>query len=147
MNAQLTTINEKCVGGNNTHATQVRKSRYLLGLCYIALFCIIWIGASVSTQFMFDSEEIDSPFLMTYVGVTLLVFLFPIKYLTETWFPNKDKTTLDATLESAIDSFDEELAKAKAYGELLEVISKRSLQHATSPKQWNHKKHALAAFQ
>lgn len=130
-------------------APRIANGRYLLGLFFILLQCFVWIGASVLTQYMFDEDEFESPFLMTYSGVALLIFLLPLKMLMD----RIRRTTTPETTEAitpdlgAADSFDEALSKASAYSELLEVVSTRSLQHAATNKQWSHKKHILAALQ
>ena len=133
-------------------APRIANGRYLLGLFFILAQCFVWIGASVLTQYMFDQEEFESPFLMTYTGVALLIFLLPFKMLTDklrrTQTPETTTTAAATHAQDlgAADSFDEALSKASGYSELLEVVSTRSLQHATTNKQWSHKKHILAAL-
>ena len=126
---------EICVG------PAVKNTRYLWGLVFICLQCMVWVAASVLTQYMYEETSIQSPFLMTYVGVTLLAILLPFKLLFD-WYK---ETHPDDSLQ-ATDSFEEAISNARAYTDILEVVSVRSMLHATAKKQWNHKKHVLAAL-
>jgi hypothetical protein len=62
---------------------EIKNARYLLGLFFIFLQCLVWIGTSVLTQYMFDETSFSSPFVMTYAGVALLSLMLPLKYLSD----------------------------------------------------------------
>jgi hypothetical protein len=122
--------------------------KYLLGLFFIAAQCFIWIAASVLTQYMFEETPVESPFLMTYVGVALLVILFPLQWMADRWQERKNGTTNTTTDGPAIqeaDSFDQ--AVTTDYHTIVELVTTKSVQNAKTKKPWNHKKHALAALQ
>jgi hypothetical protein len=125
------------------YVPRVTNSRYVLGLGFILLQCCVWVAASVLTQYMFEETSVESPFLMTYVGVALMTLMFPLRWMKDRLWYDPDV----AAHVSEADSFDEAIAKANAYGDILEVMTTRSRAHAQSKKQWNHKKHALAALQ
>lgn len=54
------------------------KASYALGLFYIISVAIIWSAASILVQFLYQNLEFDSPFLLTYIGTSLLIVLIPI---------------------------------------------------------------------
>ena len=54
------------------------KASYALGLCYIISVSIIWSAASILVQYLYQNLEFDSPFLLTYIGTSLLMILIPI---------------------------------------------------------------------
>jgi solute carrier family 35 protein F5 len=124
---------------------EIKNARYLLGLFFIFLQCLVWIGTSVLTQYMFDETSFSSPFVMTYIGVALLALLLPFKYLSDRFSDRASSPGIN-TAHSEEDSFAKELENAQAYGEILEVMTTRSVEHARAAKPWNHKKHILAAL-
>ncbi len=54
------------------------KASYVLGLFYIISVAVIWSAASILVQFLYQNLEFDSPFLLTYIGTSLLIVLIPI---------------------------------------------------------------------
>jgi solute carrier family 35 protein F5 len=59
-----------------------RSSRaYLLGLFFIVLVCIIWSASSLLTQYVYTEHSFRSPFLLTYVGVSLFSLWLPVWYV------------------------------------------------------------------
>lgn len=119
------------------------SGRYVLGLCCILLQCFVWITASVLTQYMFAETPLESPFLMTYCGVAMMMLMLPLQMLMERM---KNHCGAQHCLGiEANDSFAEEIANASAYN-ILDIVATRSRLHATTQKQWDHKKHALAAL-
>lgn len=128
-------------------APNVGNGRYLLGLCFIVLQSFVWISASVITQYMFRETAIDSPFLMTYIGVAECMVLFPLKWLIDRFSNSPEKDQQDLEQKKDSDSFDEAIEKATDYSDILDTISVHSRQNAKTKKPWNHRKHALAALQ
>jgi solute carrier family 35 protein F5 len=57
---------------------------FLLGLLFIVVSAWIFAGSSAVVQYLYSSE-FDSPFLITYLGVSLFCFLLPFKYVTDRW--------------------------------------------------------------
>ena len=136
MFGQIATV-EICTGSKKING------RYALGLCCILLQCFVWITASVLTQYMFAETPLESPFLMTYVGATLLIFMLPGHMLMERW--SKYGGPHNCFGIEPNDSFADDIANASGY-DILEIVASRSRSLASSKKQWNHKKHALAAL-
>ena len=115
------------------------RSRYLLGLFFILLQCVVWISASVLTQYLYGEEEFHSPFLMTYVGVSLNIVFLPLKLLTDRFGCSNELSA------ASCDSFDDELAQSTHYNDILATVASRS--HILGRNvSWNHKKHLLAAL-
>jgi hypothetical protein len=56
--------------------------KYGLGLFYILLVALIWALSSVLVQYMYNAYAFDSPFLLTYIGVSLFTWPLPMKYIT-----------------------------------------------------------------
>jgi len=121
-----------------------RFGRYILGLFIILLLCLIWTVASVMTQYLYSEAEFASPFLMTYIGVTTLAVLLPIKLLTDRF-----GFTIDpCSIVPESDSFDQDIASASSYKDVLEIMTVRTNDLITNKhKYWSHKKHILAALQ
>ena len=58
------------------------KASYALGLFFIVSVSIIWSAASILVQYLYQGLDFDSPFLLTYIGTSLLTVLIPIFILT-----------------------------------------------------------------
>ena len=142
------------------------RSRYALGLFFILLQCIVWIAAAVLTQHVYSDNDDTSPFLMTYIGMSLMAPLFLPIELWNDWKARKiwkrysrrssnasDEETDDGcggcmnmSLET-VDSFDEDLESMKTPYCLINLMRERTIALADQKKQikpWNHKKHMLA---
>ena len=129
---------------DNDAKEELKRGRYILGIGFILAQCVVWIAASVLTQYMFNESDNSSPFLMTYTGVALMMIFLPVHWISERLKRVPGLETCPGIEE--VDSFDQDIAQANAYSDILTVMQKRSLQHATSTKKWNHKKHVLAAL-
>jgi solute carrier family 35 protein F5 len=58
------------------------QMKYGLGLVFIVLVALIWALSSVMVQYMYNAYAFDSPFLLTYIGVSLFTWPLPMKYIT-----------------------------------------------------------------
>lgn len=56
---------------------------YTLGVVFIFVCASLWAGSSVLIQFIYQNLSFDSPFLLTYLATSLLVFHLPYWYLKE----------------------------------------------------------------
>jgi len=56
---------------------------YILGLCFIFLVSIIWSLSSILVQYLYQSLNFSSPFLLTYIGTSLFIILIPSRLLWE----------------------------------------------------------------
>lgn len=56
---------------------------YLLGLCFVFLVSIIWSLSSILVQYLYQSLNFSSPFLLTYIGTSLFIILIPSRLLWE----------------------------------------------------------------
>ena len=136
-------------------APTLPNPRYIAGLGFILAQCFVWIGTSVLTQYIFEETVIESPFLMTYLGVALCMIMFPVRWLNEKWQERKaqygDPCATADIVQHAMnkddDSFDQAIDNAKNYTSMMEVVTTRSVQNAKTKKPWNHRKHVLAALQ
>ena len=56
---------------------------YTLGLFFILLVSLIWAAASILVQWVYNSDEFDfdSPFLLTYIGVSLFTCFLPANWI------------------------------------------------------------------
>lgn len=62
------------------NACSVCCSPYTLGLFFILCVSLIWSAASILVQFLYTKQSFDSPFLLTYIGVSLFTILLPTKF-------------------------------------------------------------------
>ena len=62
------------------NACSVCCSPYTLGLFFILCVSLIWSAASILVQFLYTKQRFDSPFLLTYIGVSLFTILLPTKF-------------------------------------------------------------------
>jgi solute carrier family 35 protein F5 len=53
------------------------QMKYGLGLVFIVLVALIWALSSVMVQYMYNAYAFDSPFLLTYIGVSLFTWPCP----------------------------------------------------------------------
>lgn len=101
----------------NTAMSSSSSSEYWLGLFFIFLVSVLWSGSSVLVQFIYeDSNNNDNsnsgknistnaltPFLVTYVGVSLFSLWLPFQFLSNLILhekKNKPKYARDDTTES-----------------------------------------------
>jgi solute carrier family 35 protein F5 len=123
------------------------KGQYLLGLFFIFLQCLAWIFAAVITQSVYEELSFNSPFFMSYFGMSMLAFLLPVKYLTD-----RIGVTEDPSLQcETFDSMDAHLATATNFHQNIQVLRERSgmlfdINKPNPEKNWNNKKHMLAAI-
>jgi len=121
------------------------NGRYLLGLCFILLQCLVWIFAAVLTQYLYDGAEdsglgFHSPFLMTYVGVSMNSV-----FLLFRWASIRGGYASDLRAPSA-DSLDRDLQDATNCGGVWQVLQRQTSRLGGPDRSWNHKRHVLAAL-
>eukprot|EP00603_Paraphysomonas_imperforata_P011694 CAMPEP_0114461398 /NCGR_PEP_ID=MMETSP0104-20121206/6254_1 /TAXON_ID=37642 ORGANISM="Paraphysomonas imperforata, Strain PA2" /NCGR_SAMPLE_ID=MMETSP0104 /ASSEMBLY_ACC=CAM_ASM_000202 /LENGTH=451 /DNA_ID=CAMNT_0001634167 /DNA_START=49 /DNA_END=1404 /DNA_ORIENTATION=+ len=51
---------------------------YTLGIVFIIIVAVIWAGASVLTQYIYNDLDFESPFLVTYISTTLFALYLPM---------------------------------------------------------------------
>lgn len=56
---------------------------YILGLFFIFAVSIIWSFASILVAWLYETQDFDSPFLLTYIGSSLFVVLIPMRLIWE----------------------------------------------------------------
>jgi solute carrier family 35, member F5 len=69
---------------------------YTLGLFFIFLVSLIWAAASVLVQWVYsDQFDFDSPFLLTYIGVSLFTCFLPAHWIANYFssVSHNDRTT------------------------------------------------------
>lgn len=137
---------------SSSSTTNPRFFQYSLGLCFIVLQCFVWVFASVTTQFLYQNSDFDSPFFMSYAGMSLLVLFLPAMYVKDHYWGKKKVnhscscTSSDAILPSeSFDTLDDDLAKATDYRQMAEAVIANS-KKLSQNKTWSHKKHLLAAL-
>ncbi|GKY91505.1 hypothetical protein MPSEU_000122700 [Mayamaea pseudoterrestris] len=142
--------------------------RYVLGLLFIFLQCIVWILAAIITQYLYDALNFQSPFLMSYIGMSLLAVFLPVKLMQDRRNARtKDKAaSIDSKItqshqsansdskvsqshQSSVASyadFSQETTKASRISDYYNLIIHQShnLIH-DHISVWNHSKHVMAA--
>jgi len=71
----MTPVAAAAASNNNPNAKM--SPSYALGLAFIALVSVIWAGSSVLTQYLYQDRSFRSPFLLTYIGVSLFTLWLP----------------------------------------------------------------------
>jgi solute carrier family 35 protein F5 len=56
---------------------------YALGLFFIVLVAIMWAASSIMVQYLYSDHSFQSPFLVTYIGVSLFTLWLPAEQLTK----------------------------------------------------------------
>lgn len=109
--------------------------RYWLGIFFILGQCIVWILAAVITQSIFHDSEFHSPFCLSYIGMSLMTLLLPIKIFTD---------SIGATEQLRVShTFDSLDLRNSSDGICSEILYR--IMNPDHTKIWNHKKHFLAA--
>jgi len=111
--------------------------RYWLGMLFILGQCIVWIVAAVITQNVFRDSKFNSPFCMSYIGMSMMTLLLPIKIFTD---------SIGATEQlQACNTFDSlDHRNSPNHRTFFSMILHR-IMNPDHTKLWNHKKHFLAA--
>jgi drug/metabolite transporter (DMT)-like permease len=60
-----------------------REYDYALGILFVILVALIWAVSSALVQFLYETESFNSPFLLTYIGVSLFTWPLPVKFVTD----------------------------------------------------------------
>jgi len=58
---------------------------YTLGITFIVLVSLIWSASSIVVQFLYETLNFNSPFLLTYIGSSLFVIFIPSRLIWERW--------------------------------------------------------------
>lgn len=112
------------------------NKRYWLGMIFILGQCIVWIVAAIITQNIFRDSKFNSPFCMTYIGMSLMSLLLPVKIFTD---------SIGATEQLQVSPTFDSLDLRHTNNEGLFAVILRRIMHPDHTKLWNHKKHFLAA--
>jgi len=148
------------------HDAASRKSwKFFLGLFLIFLQCLILVFNAVLTQVLFEDYELGSPFMMTYVGVSMMAPLLPIYMWMERNKQRKariqrDESQCEPYTEAAFqaattaccrtpsfDSLADDLSQTKGYDDIVKIAKKRTQRLMDDhTNHWNHRKHIMAAL-
>jgi Permeases of the drug/metabolite transporter (DMT) superfamily len=112
------------------------NKRYWLGMIFILGQCIVWIAAAIITQNIFRDSKFNSPFCMTYIGMSLMTLLLPAKIFTD---------SIGATEQLRISPTFDSLDLCYVNNEGLFSVIVRRIMFPERTKLWNHKRHFLAA--
>jgi solute carrier family 35 protein F5 len=127
-------------------SVQQTRALYLLGLFFIFLQCLVWVFNAVLTQYIFENHELNSPFLMTYIGMSLLTALLPLKLWRDGGVVTKSPSLRIQDIAS-FDSLSDDLQRATDYQDYVTIASRRGNDLVTDKvRHWNHRKHFLAAL-
>jgi len=110
--------------------------RYWLGMIFILGQCIVWIAAAIITQNIFRDSKFHSPFCMTYIGMSLMTLLLPVKNLTDS-IGATDQIQTSTTFDSL------DLRHTNNEG-LFSVVLRR-IKNPDHTILWNHKRHFMNA--
>jgi solute carrier family 35 protein F5 len=128
------------------------RTSFLLGLFYICLVAIIWAASSMTAQYVYAEHEFNSPFLLTYIGVSLSTLFLPLKYITD-----RLTTSREVCFEAPIDNTAYELELVSPYQKFasaaLPGMEDGSVCKSIAPQtpsqdvKWTNRQHWIAAAQ
>lgn len=82
---------------------------YTLGLLFIFLVSLIWAAASVLVQYIYsDKVSFDSPFLLTYTGVSLFTCFLPARWILNQCRQQQQSAHEPLPLAQSIDDMEDE---------------------------------------
>jgi len=126
------------------------RSKFAWGFFLIFLQCLILVGNAILTQYIFNENELESPFIMSYFGISTMTIMLPVHFLMER---RRDATLAkeakaEAVLEApSFDSFADDLQRYKNYSDLVDIAARRAMGLVNDhDRRWNHRKHLTAAL-
>lgn len=117
--------------------------KFVWGLSLIVLQCLILVSNSILTQIIFNSSELQSPFIMTYVGASIGAVMLPYQFYMDS------KKSIDDNIQAALsfDSLAEDLQRYQSYWDVFDIVLRRTKALMTDhARRWNHRQHFLAAL-
>lgn len=116
---------------------------YFTGLVFIVAVAIIWAASSILVQYAYTDGNFHSPFLVTYIGVSLFtLWLLPMPR----WLSKTDNTN-DTNYQSI--SLEEEAGQNVQEQQMTTNASSDELDHSSSSHHvhpWNSEDHRKAAM-
>jgi hypothetical protein len=130
-----------------------QRMAFMIGLFLIFLQCIIQVGNAVLTQFMFQQMDVQSPILMTYVGMSMLLISLPMEFWNDYRRRRKQEAAVQYQQDNAsVDSLTEDIYRistAPSFGSyhcFMDIASRRANDLVQDhSREWNHRKHIMAA--
>jgi len=119
--------------------------KFLGGFSLILLQCFILVSNSILTKFIFDDDKLQSPFIMTYIGISTGSVMLPYQFYKDS------RRVLEASIpfesSPSFDSFADDLRNYKSYADAIAIVSRRTKGLVTDHvNRWNHRKHFMAAL-
>jgi solute carrier family 35 protein F5 len=127
------------------------KGKFAWGFFLIFFQCIILVANAMLTQYIFQEHELESPFIMTFIGISSMAITLPIHMLMERRRAarqiekdGRESPTLEAP---SFDSFAADMQCYTKYSDLVDIAHRRALGLMNDHvRPWNHRKHILAAL-
>jgi solute carrier family 35 protein F5 len=126
------------------------KGKFAWGFFLIFLQCIILVANAMLTQYIFQEQNLESPFIMTYIGISSMAITLPIHACME-WrraaiLAKEDQESI--TLEApSFDSFADDMSRYEKYSDIVDIAARRTLGLVNDHvRPWNHRKHFVAAL-
>ena len=125
------------------------QGKFLLGCTFIFLECIVCVANAILTQYIFEEDELQSPFIMSYIGISSMVISFPIRWIIRGLSGVEDtkQAQCDFMLETeSFDSFADDMSRYQNYADLGDIFTRRAMCLVYDhDRTWNHRKHIMAA--
>jgi solute carrier family 35 protein F5 len=141
------------------HPTAHISAAYSLGLFFIVLVALIWTASSILVQYLYsDDVSFDSPFLLTYIGVSLFSLWLPTHSLWAAW-ASQDRHTSAGAMEMSSSSAQQSYTivhtdgsvssqdSTESMGEELEAGETSTTSRVTALPVWTVAEHQHAARQ
>ena len=85
------------------------RQSYSLGLCFILSVSIFWSASSVLVQYLDITYQFESPFFVTYLGVSLFALLLPLGCIYYPWAQQTNHATLFTLAPTTEEEVEEEV--------------------------------------
>jgi solute carrier family 35 protein F5 len=126
------------------------RGKFFFGWCLILMECFVCVGNAILTQYIFQESELESPFIMSYIGIASMIVALPIHWWSEGREARRkaQEARDNAVLEAdSFDSFQDDLSRFQCYSDLVDIASRRTMCLVYDhERRWNHRKHILAAL-
>lgn len=131
------------------------RGKFLLGWFLIFCQCLISVANAILTQYIFRENDLESPFIMSYIGISSMIIALPVYWWTErkaALFRAQQQQPEDPNHSSdmgslSFDSLADDMSRYKSYSDLVDIATRRAMGLVNDhERRWNHRKTILAAL-
>lgn len=127
------------------------RGKFILGWFLIFCQCVISVANAILTQYIFKENNLESPFIMSYIGISSMIIALPVY-----WWSERRAASLRAQQQQSeqpdlgapsFDSLADDMSRYKSYSDLVDIATRRAMGLVNDhQRRWNHRKTFLAAL-